>query len=181
MFQIFNINFDNIYKKENCNKFIIMGVLFLALGTLSFFYKGIGIKIVSWVLAIALLFAAYLNLKNINELRRYAPKNEIAPFIRIQLILLVGALLLIMFPNKIQGIMSSLFGIYLIFSQLSKILKSRNNPYFKLGFWRIFELLFGFVLVFSPFFLSRFIASILSLLIIFLGVYLLSTGNRLRR
>jgi len=180
MFQIFNINFNNIYKKENSTKFIIMGALLLALGVLSFLYKGIGIKIVSWTLALSLLFAAYLNLKNINELKRYAPKNEIAPFIRIQLILSFGAILLILFPNKIQGLISSLFGIYFIFSQLLRILKSRKNPYYKLGFWSIFELILGFIFVFSPFFLSKFIASILSILIILLGVHLLSTGNKLR-
>ena len=180
MFKIFNINFNNIYKKENSTKLIMMGVLLLALGVLSFLYKGIGIKIVSWTLAISLLFAAYLNLKNINELKRYAPKNEIAPFIRIQFILSLGAILLILFPNKIQGLISSIFGIYFIFSQLLRIIKIRKNPYYKLGFWSAFKLILGFILVFSPFFLSKFIASILSMLIILLGVHLLSTGNKLR-
>ena len=157
-----------------------MGILFLALGALSFLYKGIGIKIVSWTLAIALLFASYLNLKNINELRRYAHKNEIYPFMRIQFVLLFGAILLILFPNKIQVLISSILGIYFIFSQLLRILKSKNNPYYKLGSWNILELIFGFILILSPFFLSRFIASIFSLLIVLLGFHLLSTGKRLK-
>lgn len=181
MFQAFNIKLDNIYKKENSTKFLVMGILLLSLGILSFLYKGIGIKIVSWTLAMTLLFAAYLNLKNINELKRYAPKNEITPFIRMQFIFLVGAILLILFPNKIQGFISSLFGIYFIFTQLLRMLKGRKNPYYKLGFWSIFELILGFTLVFSPFFLSKFIASILSILIILLGAHLLSTGKKLKR
>ncbi|HSQ88842.1 hypothetical protein [Romboutsia sp.] len=169
-----------MYKKENSTKLIIMGTLLLALGILSFLYEGIGIKIVSWTLAVVLLFIAYLNLKNINELKRYATKTEIAPFTSIQFILLFCAILLTLFPNKIQGLISSILGIYYIYSQLLRILKSRNNPYYKLGFGSIFKLIFWFVLVLSPFFLSRFIASILSLLIILLGVHLLSTGNRLK-
>ncbi|MGL5312579.1 MAG: DUF308 domain-containing protein [Peptostreptococcaceae bacterium] len=181
MFSMFNINFDSIYKKENSTKFTIIGILLLALGVISFFYKGIGIKLVSWSLGIALLFLAYLNLKNINELRRYAPKNEVAPFTRLQFIILVVALLLFIFPQKIQGLISSLFGAYFIINQIIKIIKGRNNPYHKLGAGDIFVLLFGFTLVFSPLFLSNFIASMLSLLIILIGVYLLSTGNKLKQ
>lgn len=180
MFQIFNLNIDNFYKKENSFKFIIMGILFLTLGMLSFLYKNLGVKIVSWTLAIALLFLAYLNLKNINELKRYAPKDEIAPFTRIQFLLFIGALLLLLFPNKIQGLISSIFGLYFLFSQFSKIFKEKNNPYYRFSIWNLLGLLLGFTLIFSPFFLSNFIASILSLLIILLGINLLSIGNRIK-
>ncbi|MGL4913936.1 MAG: DUF308 domain-containing protein [Romboutsia sp.] len=180
MFQIFNLNVDNFYRKENSSKFILMGILFLALGVLAFLYKGLGVKIVSWTLAIALLFLAYLNLKNINELKRYAPKNEIAPFIRIQFLLFIGAFLLFLFPNKIQGLISSVFGLYFLFSQFTKILKGRNNPYYRFSIWNLLGLILGFTLIFSPFFLSNFIASILSLLIILLGANLLSIGNKIK-
>lgn len=180
MFSMFNINFNSIYKKENSAKFTVIGILLLALGFISFFYKGIGIKLVSWSLGVVLLFLAYLNLKNINELRRYAPKNEIAPFTRLQFIILFIAILLFIFPQRIQGLISSLFGAYLIINQIIKILKVRNNPYYKFGAVDVFMLLFGFTLVFSPLFLSKFIASMLSLLIILIGSYLLSTGNKLK-
>lgn len=181
MFKMFNINFDSVYKKENSTKFTVMGIILLALGVISFFYKGIGIKIVSWSLSIALLFLAYLNLKNINELKRYASKSEISPFTRIQFVLLVSALLLFLFPQKIQGLISSLIGLYLIISQVSQLIKQRSNPYFKFGFSSIFSLILGFTLVFSPLFLSNFIASLLSILIILIGAYLLSTGNKLKQ
>ncbi|MGL5348372.1 MAG: DUF308 domain-containing protein [Peptostreptococcaceae bacterium] len=181
MFTMFNINFDNVYKKENSNKFTVIGIILLALGVISFFYKGLGIKLVSWALSITLLFLAYLNLKNINELRRYASKNEILPFTRIQAILLISALLLFIFPHRIQGVISSLIGLYLIITQVIQLVKSRNNPYTRFGFGTIFTLIFGFTLVFSPLFLSNFIASLLSILIILIGAYLLSTGNKLKQ
>ena len=180
MFQIFNLNVDSFYKKENSSKFILTGILFLALGILSFLYKGLGVKIVSWTLAIVLLFLAYLNLKNINELKRYAPKNEITPFTRIQFLLLIAVFLLLLFPNKIQGLISSIFGLYFLFSQFMKIIRQKNNPYYRFTIWNLLGLILGFTLVFSPFFLSNFIASILSLLIILLGANLLSTGNKLK-
>lgn len=181
MFSMFNINFDSIYKKENSTKFTIIGILLLALGVVSFFYKGIGIKLVSWSLGVALLFLAYLNLKNINELRRYASKTEISPFTRLQFIILVTAVLLFLFPQRIQGLISSLFGLYFIITQTIKIIKERNNPYHKFGAGNIFMLILGFTLIVSPLFLSNFIASILSLLIILIGAYLVSTGNKLKQ
>jgi len=181
MFSMFNINLNNIYKKENSTKFIVIGFLLLILGVVSFLYKGLGIKLVSWSLGIALLFLAYLNLKNINELRRYASKSEITPFIRLQFIILITAVLLFLFPQRIQGFISSLFGLYLIFTQIANIIKERNNPYYKFGSLNIFMLLIGITLVVSPLFLSNFIASILSILIILIGSYLLSTGNKLKK
>ena len=179
MFSIFNINFNNIYKKENSTKFIIIGFLLLILGVISFLYKGLGIKLVSWSFGIALLFLAYLNLKNINELRRYASKSEISPFTRLQFIILVSAVLLFLFPQRIQGFISSLCGLYLIFTQINKMIKQRSNPYYRFGASNLFLLLIGITLVVSPLFLSNFIASILSVVIILIGSYLLSTGNKL--
>lgn len=181
MFSIFNINFNNIYKKENSTKFITIGFLLLILGVVSFLYKGLGIKLVSWSFGIALLFLAYLNLKNINELRRYASKSEISPFTRLQFIILVSAVLLFLFPQRIQGFISSLCGLYLIFTQINKIIKQRSNPYYRFGASNLFLLLIGITLVVSPLFLSNFIASILSVIIILIGSYLLSTGNKLKQ
>lgn len=180
MFQIFNINFNNYYKKENSSKFILVGILLLAFGVLSFLYKSLGIKIIAWSFATLLLFMAYLNLKEINELKRYAPKNEITPFTRIQIILLISSTLLFLFPSKIQSFISFVIGIYLVVSKLSEILNNKNNPYYRLNFFGVLKLILGFILIFSPLFLSKFIASILSLLVILLGINLLSVGNRLK-
>ncbi|WP_270939866.1 hypothetical protein [Romboutsia lituseburensis] len=180
MFQIFNLNFDNFYKKENSSKFRIIGILLLVLGVVSFLYKGFGIKIVSWTLAIALLFLAYLNLKNLNELKRYASKAEIAPYNRIQFFLLAGSVLLIIFPNKIQGFISLVLGLYIAYSQLIKLLRGKNNPYYRFTMWNLIVLVFGLTLVFSPFFLSNFIVSILSLIIILIGGNLLAIGNKIK-
>ncbi|WP_042273026.1 DUF308 domain-containing protein [Faecalimicrobium dakarense] len=180
MFQIFNINFDNMFKKENSTKFVLMGVLLLGLGAFSFFNKHIGIKITSMALSIVLLFFAYLNLKNINELRRYASKEEIRPFTNLQIILLVSAVILFLFPEKIQVLISSIAGAYIIFSQVKRIIINKNNPYYRFGAFNILTLLFGFTLILSPLFLSRFIVSILSILIMLIGSYLISMGNRLK-
>lgn len=180
MFQIFNFNFTSLNKKENASKFTIIGSILLILGVLSFFNKTIGIKLISWALGIILLFIAYLNLKNINELKRYASKEEIAPHQRMQIFLLVGVVLLFLFPQKIQGFISSIFGIYLVTNQLIKIVNSKSNPYYRFGFWNIVEFIIGLTLIVSPLFLSRFIASILSVVIISIGLYLISTGSRLK-
>lgn len=180
MFQMFNINFNNMFKKENSTKFILMGVLLLGLGVVSFFNKHIGIKIISIALSMALLFFAYLNLKNINELKRYTPKEEIKPFTNLQIILLISAIVLFLFPEKIQVLISSIAGAYIIFSQLKRIIVNKNNPYYRFGIFNILTLLFGFTLILSPLFLSKFIVSILSILIMLIGSYLISIGNRLK-
>ena len=75
MIQFFNFNFEWLNKKENAYKFIFIGISLIVLGTISLIYKRLGIKIVSWTLGVCLLFLAYFNLKNINELSRYASKN----------------------------------------------------------------------------------------------------------
>lgn len=180
MFQFFSFNFDTLNKKENSTKFLIMGYLLVALGVFSFIYKGLGIKLVSWTLAIALLFIAYLNLKNINELKRYASKEEISPYTRSQFILLIAVVLLFLFPEKIQSMVSFIGGAYIIFSQITKIVSNKNNPYYSFGFGSILMLLVGLTLIMSPLFLSRFIVSILSLIIVLIGFQLISTGNRLK-
>lgn len=180
MFEFFSFNFDSLNKRENANKFLVIGYLLVGLGVFSFIYKGAGIKLVSWILAIALLFVAYLNLKNINELRRYASKSEIAPYTRAQLIIFVVVILLFLFPVKIQSVLSFFGGAYIIFTQVSKFIGSRNNPYSRFGFGSMLMLIIGLTLVFSPLFLSRFIVSIISLIIVIIGFQLISYGNRFK-
>lgn len=180
MFQYFNFNFNELNKKENSTRFIFIGALLLILGIFSLLYKNLGIKIVSWSLGVALLCLAYLNLKNINELKRYASKEEIAPIKRNQTILLIVIALLFLFPKGIQSFISSILGIYLVASQVLRIIKRKDNPYYKLGLWNVLEFIFGLILIGSPLFLSKFISSIISFLIIAMGLYLFSLGNRLR-
>lgn len=180
MFQFFSFNFDSLSKKENATKFLLIGYLLVLLGFFSFIYKGSAIKFVSWTLAIALLFLAYFNLKNINELRRYASKDEITPYTRSQTIILIASLLLFIFPVKIQSLISFAGGLYIIFSQLAKIISNKNNPYYTFGLGSIIMLILGLTLVLSPLFLSKFIVSIFSIIIILIGIKLISTGNRFR-
>lgn len=181
MIQFFNINFDNIYKKENYSKFMIMGLALLFLGVFSFFNKYIGIKIISFALSALFIFFAYLNYKNnIVELKRYAPSEEIKPFRVLQFILLVSALVLILFPEKIQIFISLLCGIYIVSKQIINIIQNKNNIYYKFGFFNIISFIFGFTLIVSPLILSKFIVSILSILIIMIGFYLLSVANKIK-
>lgn len=180
MFQFFNINLDTLYKKENSTKFIVFGFTLMILGILSLLYKGLGIKLVSWILGLSLLFIAYLNLKNINELARYTPKEELKPYKRNQTILLILVVLLFLFPSKIQGFISSVIGAYLVVNQILKIVASKNNPYFSFGLWNIIVFVFGITLIVSPLFLSRFISSILSFIVIIIGLNLFAIGNKLR-
>ena len=167
MFQFFNINFDGVNKKENATKFISIGLVLIVLGTLS-------------LLGLSLLFIAYLNLKNINELSRYASKEELKPHKRNQAIILFFVVLLFIFPTKIQGFISSVIGAYLVVNQLLKIAASKNNPYFRFGLSNIFAFLFGITLIISPLFLSKFISSIMSFIVIIIGLNLFTMGNRLR-
>ena len=180
MFQFFNINFDGLNKKENATKFISIGLILIVLGTLSLLYKSLGIRIVSWLLSLSLLFIAYLNLKNINELARYESKEELKPYKRNQAILLLFVVLLFLFPTKIQGFISSIIGAYLVVNQLLKVIASKNNPYIRFGLSNILIFLFGITLIMSPLFLSKFISSIMSFIVIIIGVNLFAIGNRLR-
>ena len=182
MIQFFNINFDNIYKKENQSKFMIMGLLLLCLGAYSFFNKYVGIKIISFSISMLLIFFSYLNYKNnIVELKRYASNKEIRHFRLLQISLIGGAILLFIFPEKIQIFISSLIGVYIILKQIINIISNKNNPYYKFGFFNIIAFLFGFTLVVSPLILSKFIVSILSILVMLIGSYLISVSNKLRR
>ncbi|HBF4993346.1 TPA: DUF308 domain-containing protein [Clostridioides difficile] len=181
MYTNFNIDFNNFNKKENAIKFMLMGVLLIILGLLCLTFKTLGIKLISWTFGIALLFFAYLNLKNINELKRYATKEEIKPSINIQWVLIIACILLFVFPQKIQSIFSLFLGFYLIFNQLVALVNSKNNPYSKFTTWNIIKILFGICLILSPLFLSRFIVSIMSFFIILFGLVLFFSGNTARK
>ncbi len=175
-----NFNFNNFNKKENANKYILFGILLLVLGVSSFLFKSIGITIISYTIGATLLFFAYLNLKNINELRRYQSKEEVRPYTRVQWFLVLGAILLLLFPQRIQALFSAFVGVYILVSTLMNFLKFRNTYGYYFGVSKIIAVIFGILLVMSPLFLSRFIASILSLIIILIGFSLISSGNRMK-
>ena len=154
MFQFFNINLDGLNKKENSTKFITLGLILIVLGALSLLSKGFGIKLVSWILGLSLLFVAYLNLKNINELSRYTPKEELKPYKQSQTILLILVVLLFLFPTKIQGFISSVIGAYLLVNQLLKFITNKNNPYFRFGLWNVVVIFFGITSIFLPLYIN---------------------------
>lgn len=178
MFQFFSFNFDGLNNKENSKKFITFGLILIVLGIFSLLYKGLGINLISWLLSLSLLFIAYLNLKNINELARYTPKDELRPYKRNQTIILLLAILLFLFPTKIQSILSSIIGIYIVVNQLLKIAANKNNPYSRFGLSNIIIFFFGITLIISPLFLSKFISTIMSFVVIFIGLNLFAIGNR---
>lgn len=181
MVKFFNINFDNIYKKENQSKFMMMGILLLCLGVYSIFNKYAGIKIVSFSIGILLVFFAYLNYKNnIVELKRYASNEEIKPFKLLQIIFIAGAILLFLYPEGTQVFISTVIGIYIVLTQIINIISNKDNPNYKFGFFNIISFLFGLIIFISPFILSKLIVSILSVTVIIIGSYLISVSNKLR-
>ena len=176
-----SFNFNNFNKRENANNFIILGVLLLVVGTISLLFRNIGIKLLSYGLGTITLFLAYLNLKVINELKRYESKDKIKPYINKQILLILVAILFLLFPQKIQGFFSSILGAYLVVNQLMILIKSRNNAYIKFSGFNGFLLICGLILIISPLFLSSFIATSLALIMVLIGFQLLSTGNNLKK
>ncbi|GAA0712322.1 DUF308 domain-containing protein [Paraclostridium ghonii] len=176
-----NFNFNNFNQKKNANNFIMSGVLLLIVGTISLLFRNLGIKLLSFGLGAICLFLAYLNLKTINELKRYESKQTIRPYINIQVLLIVVAILFFLFPQKIQGFFSSIFGAYLLVNQIMIFFNSRKNPYLRFNGFNGFLLICGLILILSPLFLSGFIAIFLSLILVLIGFQLLSTGNKLKK
>jgi uncharacterized membrane protein HdeD (DUF308 family) len=176
-----NFNFNNFNQKENANNFIMLGVLLLVVGTISLLFQNIGIKLLSFGLGAITLFLAYLNLKTINELRRYESKKTLKPYVNKQVLLIIVATLFFVFPQKIQGFFSSILGAFLVVNQVMSLIRSRKNPYIKFNGFNIFLLILGLALIISPLFLSGFIATFLALILVLIGFQLLSTGNRLKK
>lgn len=174
-------NFIDFNKKENANKFILIGTLLLILGTISLLFRNIGIKLVSFSIALICILLAYFNLKTINELKRYETRDAIKPYIFRQSLLIIVALLFFIFPQQIQGFFSSIAGAFLVVNQLLKLISTRKNPYESFTVFNGFLLIVGLVLIFSPLFLSSFIASFIAILLVLIGFNLLSTGNKLKK
>ena len=175
-----NFNFNNFNKKEDANKFILFGALLLVLGFSSFIFSGIGIKLISYAVASILLFFIYINLKNINELRRYEPNEKVRPYVIMQGVLIVLTLILLIYPQKVQAMISYVFGGYILLNSLLEFIRNKNNPMYHFGFLKVIKIMFGFMFILSPLFLSAFISNILSLIVIFIGLSLISNGRNLK-
>ena len=179
MFNYFK--FVDFNKKENANKFILVGALLLVLGTISLLFRNVGITLVSFSIGLICLVLAYFNLKTINELRRYETKTVIRPYIIRQSMLIIAALIFFIFPQQIQGLLSSIAGAFLVVNQILTLISSRKNPYKSFTVFNGFLLVVGLALILSPLFLSSFIASFIAFILIMIGFSLLSTGNKLKR
>ena len=68
----------------------------------------------------------------------------------------------------------------MVINQLFKISSSKNNPYFRFGLSNLMFILFGISLIVSPLLLSSFISSIISIILIIIGVNLFAKGNVLK-
>lgn len=181
MFYVNFNNFNNFDKKENANKFIMFGSLLVFLSSISFLSKDLGVSIISYTIAFLFLFFAYLNLVNINDRKRYQSKEEVRLYTLLQIFLVSMAILFIVFPTKIQAIFSTLYGVFVLYKVVVEFIKNRNNPYYRFSFFKIVSLLFGIILIISPLFLSRFIVSILSFVILIIGINMISFGRKIKK
>jgi hypothetical protein len=178
---LFNFNFDSFHRKENSLKFFLISFLLIGLGLYCLIYTRNAIKFVSWSFAVVLLFVAYFNLKNINELSRYAPKEEIRPYKQIQAIILFTCLLLFLFPIELQKFIYLALGIFLLIFNIKKNVIVESKYSYVLTGGTLYALIFSVFLIIFPLFFSKLITIIVSLLIIFIGHQFLVLSVMLKR
>ncbi len=178
---MFFMNFNDFNKKENANKFVVFGFIMLCLGFASFIFKDMGVRIISYSVAILFLFFAYLNGMNINDRRRYQLSTEIKPYLILEGVLITVSILFFVFPTKIQEISSVIIGSSMLISNVRNYISNKDNPYYTIGFSKILSFIFSLVLIFSPLFLTKFLLSIFSFVIITIGINLFSFGMKMRR
>lgn len=173
---ISNFNFSGIFDSKNSKKFIVLGVILLAIGTYCISRKNIGINVFSWGMGIAFLYGAWLSLKNLNELTRYSDKKEINKARMKCMGLFVTAILLFIFPKQVNTLLSISIGLFLLVRELQNYMNYRrfSTVYFSTS--NVLKLLVGILLIVSPLFLSRFLVSILSGIVIIFGVYFIVVG-----
>ena len=176
-----NFKFVDFNKRENANKFVSIGALLLVLGTISLLFRHVGIKMVSFSIGLICLVLAYFNLKVINELNRYESKEVVRPYMIRQIILIVVAILMFIFPKQIQGFLSSIAGAYLVMNQIINLISTKKNPYQSFTAFNGFLLIIGLVLILSPLFLPGFIATFVALILVLIGFNLVSIGNKLKK
>lgn len=176
---IFNYNLNDFYKNKDGKKIIILGVTLLAVGIYCSTRKYMGINIFSWGLSLVFFYGAWLALKELNQLTKYAAKSDI----RKQRYYLYGcllmAILLIIWPKWVNMVASIVLGILLLSIQIKKYLDYKRHmlPYY--GLTDLVKLLVGLMLIMSPLFLSKFIVGILSFIAILVGVYFISIGIKI--
>ena len=95
--------------------------------------------------------------------------------------LIIAALIFFIFPQQIQGFLSSIAGAFLVVNQILTLISSRKNPYKSFTVFNGFLLVVGLALILSPLFLSSFIASFIALILVMIGFSLLSTGNKFKK
>lgn len=175
----FKLDLNNFFDRKNSKKFIILGVILLAVGFYCISRKNISINIFSYGLALVFLYGSWLSLKEINELGRYASKGDINKA-RISLFsLFIIAVFLILFPKTVNSIISILIGIYLIYNVVSRYIKNRRYDFYYLSAFELIKFIIGVVMIASPLFLSKFLIGIFSTLTIIFGVYFIVTGIKL--
>lgn len=176
---IYNFNFSNLFDKKNGKKFIILGVILLAIGTYCITKKNVGINIFSWGIGIAFVYGAWLSLRRLNELSRYADKNEIFKA-RLNCIgLFIIAILLFIFPKYVNIVLSVLLGVFLVYREIVTYISYKRFSRMYFGTANLVKLLIGIALIVSPLFLSRFLVSILSSIVVIFGIYFISIGIKL--
>lgn len=178
---MFYFDFNSYNKKEYANKFIISGSVLLTIGLSAFFFKNLGVRLISYGVSFLFLFLSYLNLVNINDRKRYQSKKEVRPYELMQIFLIFVAFLFLIFPEKIQGMISVFFGVFTILKVLGEFLLNKNNLYYRFNFSKIFSVITGFVLIISPLFLSKFIVSMMAFIISLIGINVLFLGTRMRK
>lgn len=176
----FNFNLNDLYKKENSRRLIILGVILLAIGANCVSRKTMGIQVFSWGIAIAFLYGAWLCLKEVNELRRYASRKEVNKFRLIGTALLIVAILLFIFPVQVNMALSIAFGVYILWYEFVSYRRQRRYAYYNFGTWKVVKIVIGILLIVSPLFLTRFLVSILSMIAIIFGINFLTAGLGMR-
>lgn len=166
---IYTFNSNNFYDKKNSRKLIVLGVILLAVGAYCISRRYAGIQIFSWGMGIVSLYASWLCLKEMNELRRYAERKKVRRMRMYCLGFLLLTILLFVFPTWTNLVLSIALGIYLIIREI----QNRKNL-------NVFKLVLGIILVISPLFLTSFLVSILSFICILVGISFLSAGLKMR-
>lgn len=175
----FKLDLNNFFDRKNSKKFIILGVILLAVGVYCMTRKNISINIFSYGLALVFFYGSWLSLREINELGRYASKDDINKA-RISLFFLfIIAVLLILFPKTVNSIISILIGVYLIYNVMNRYIKNRKYEFYNITGFEIIKFVIGVVMIVSPLFLSRFLIGIFSTITIIFGMYFIITGVKL--
>src|SRR3712207_1579814 len=179
MHYLFNFNLNDFYRNKDGKKIIVLGVSLIAVGIYCSTRRHMFIKIFSWGISLVFFYGAWLSLKELNQLTKYASRTEIKKQ-RLHLLgFLLMAILLIVFPKWINIVISMVLGVLIVSRQVSKCLNYRKYKIVHYGAMDMIIFLVGLMMIVSPLFLSRFIVGILSGIGILFGIYFLSVGIKI--